>query len=105
MMANAPTPEFQKLSSNLIESLRLEYENTIQQHPDTDAVVGWVHGVLTTIACLAGCTPASVNERPKWTLIAQNMGGTRRNLHQILKGKAAVYRTVFSVHIQVIIKL
>jgi hypothetical protein len=46
-MANVHTPEFQKLWSNLIESLRLEYENTVQQHPDSDAVMELVRGVLT----------------------------------------------------------
>jgi hypothetical protein len=35
-MTNVPNPEFQKLWPNLIEFLRLEYENTIQ--PYTDAV-------------------------------------------------------------------
>jgi hypothetical protein len=65
-MANVPTQEFQKLWSNLTESLRLEYENTIKQHPDTDAVMERVRGVLTAIALLTGCTPASVTESPKW---------------------------------------
>jgi hypothetical protein len=85
MMANVLTPEFQKLWSNLIESLRLEYENTLQQHPDADAVMECVHGVLTIISC-----PASVDESPKWTLIIQNVAYTRRDLHQLKKRKAAV---------------
>jgi hypothetical protein len=55
-MANVPTPEFQKLCSNLTKSLRLEYENAIQ-HPDADAVMERVRGVLTAIARLAGRTP------------------------------------------------
>jgi hypothetical protein len=58
-MANVPTPEFQKLWSNLIESLRLAYENTIQEHPDADAVMEHVQEVHTVIAFLAGCTPVS----------------------------------------------
>lgn len=53
-MANEPTPEFQKLWSNLTEPLRLQYENTIQ-HPDANSVIEHVCGVLTAIACLAGC--------------------------------------------------
>jgi hypothetical protein len=57
MMANVSTSEFQKIWSNLIESLRLENENTMQQNPDADAVMEGVHGVLTTIALLAECTP------------------------------------------------
>jgi hypothetical protein len=62
-MANVPTPEFQKLWSNLIESLRWEYENTVQQHPDADAVMERVHKVITAIAQVAGCTVASVGKR------------------------------------------
>jgi hypothetical protein len=46
-----------------------------------------VHGVLTTIALLAECTPTWVSENPKWTVIVQNKVGTRRNLHQLLEGK------------------
>jgi hypothetical protein len=64
-MANVPTPEVQKFCSNLIEYLRLVCENTIQQHPDADAVMEHVCGVLTAIARLAGCTPASISESPK----------------------------------------
>jgi hypothetical protein len=56
-MANVPTLEFQKLWSNLTESQRLKYKDNIQQHPDVDAVMESVRGVLTTIACLAGCGP------------------------------------------------
>jgi hypothetical protein len=55
-MANIPIPEFQKLWSNLIESLKLEYENTVQQHPDSDAVVKRICGALTPIARLVECT-------------------------------------------------
>jgi hypothetical protein len=64
-MAKLPTPKFQKLWSNLTESLRLEYESTIQQHPEADAVMERVCGVLTAIARLVECSPASVGERPK----------------------------------------
>jgi hypothetical protein len=45
IMANVPTSEFQNLWSNMTESLRLEYKNTIQ-HPGTDAVMEHVRGVL-----------------------------------------------------------
>jgi hypothetical protein len=65
-MANIPTPEFQKLWSNLIESLRLEYENTVQQHPN-NAVMNLVCGVLTHVAHLAQCILVSVGKSPKWT--------------------------------------
>jgi hypothetical protein len=73
--ANVHTSEFQKLWSNLIESLKREYENTTQ-HPHVDAVMERVRGILTAIARLAGCTPASVGESPKWTLFVQNMADT-----------------------------
>jgi hypothetical protein len=91
-MVNVPTPEFQKLWSNLIGSLRLEYENTIPQHPDADAVTERVCGALIVIPRLAGCTPASVGASSKWTLFAQNMAVTRRDLHQFLQRKAVVQR-------------
>jgi hypothetical protein len=65
MMANVPTPEFQKLWTNLIECPRLEYENTIHQQPDADAVIERVRGVLTVIIRLARCTPASVGGSTK----------------------------------------
>jgi hypothetical protein len=66
IMANVPTLEFQKLWSNLTESLRLKYtyDNNIQ-HPYANAVMESVCRVLTTIACLAGCAPSSVSESPK----------------------------------------
>jgi hypothetical protein len=76
-----PTPEFQKLRSNVTESLRLEYENTIQQHHDTGVLMEPVCGVDAAIARLAGCAPASVGESPKYTLIVQNMADTRRYLN------------------------
>jgi hypothetical protein len=55
--ANVPTPELQKLWSTLLESLRLEHEDTVQQQrPDADAVMERVGGVLTANARLEGCT-------------------------------------------------
>jgi hypothetical protein len=57
-MVNATTSEFQKLCPNEIESLRLEYGDTIQQYSDAEAVTDRVRGVLIATACLAGCTPA-----------------------------------------------
>jgi hypothetical protein len=86
-MTNVPTPQLQKLWSNMTDSLRLEYENTIQQDPDADAVMERVRGVLTAIARLVGCTPASAGESPKWALIVQNMADIRKNLNQLLKWK------------------
>jgi hypothetical protein len=74
----------------------LEYENTIEQHPDADAVMERVRGVLSAIARLEGYTLGSVGESPKWTLIVQNMAETRRNLHQCMKGK--LYSAQYGVH-------
>jgi hypothetical protein len=99
-MANMLTPEFQKLWSNLIKSLKLEYENTIQ-HIDADAVMEHVLEVLRAIARLAGCTPASVGESPKWTVIVQNMADTSGNLHQLLKGKQ-LNRALYRVYTEVL---
>jgi hypothetical protein len=77
-MANVHTTEFQKLWSIQIESVRrLEYEDTIQQHPEANGVMERVLEVLIPIARLTGCTHASVGESPKWALIVQNMMGTR----------------------------
>jgi hypothetical protein len=98
-MANVPTPEFQKLWSNLIDSLRLEYKNTMQQHPD--AVMKLVCGVLTDIAHLAECNPVSVGRSPNWTLIVQNIMDTRRNLHQLLKGEQ-LYSALYGVYTEVL---
>jgi hypothetical protein len=52
-MASVPTSEFQKLWLKLTESVRLEYENTIQQHPDANAVMERACGVFAAIARLA----------------------------------------------------
>jgi hypothetical protein len=57
MTFNVSTSEFQKIWSNLIEYLRLENENTMQQNSDADAVMVGVHRALTTTALLAECTP------------------------------------------------
>jgi hypothetical protein len=84
IMANVSTPGFQKFLSSQIEYLRLEYRDIVQDH-EADAVIERVRGVLIAIARLAGCTPASVGESPKWTLIVQNMAETKRNLQQYLK--------------------
>jgi hypothetical protein len=46
IMANVPTLENQKLFSDLIKSLRFEYENIIQQYPDADAVIECTCGIL-----------------------------------------------------------
>jgi hypothetical protein len=85
-MANVPTSRFRKFWSNQIKSLRFEHRATIQ-HPHLDAAMERVREVLVATAHIAGCTSSSVGGSPKWTLIVQNMAGTRRNLHQLLKGK------------------
>jgi hypothetical protein len=96
-MANVSTPQFQKLCSNQIESLKLEYREVTQQDPDAGSVVERVLEVLTAIARLAGCTPASVGESPKWAVIAQNMVDTRRKLRHILRGKL-LYSALYGVY-------
>jgi hypothetical protein len=53
------------------------------------------------IAHPAGCTPASVGESPKWTLIVQNIAETRRDLHQLLKGKQ-LYSILYGVCTEVV---
>jgi hypothetical protein len=47
-MANVPSPEYQKLWSNLI-NLSLEYGDTIQQHPHAEALMVCVRRVLIGI--------------------------------------------------------
>jgi hypothetical protein len=95
-MANVPTTEFQKIWSILINSLKLEYEDTIQQHLDADAIMERVRGVPSAIARIA-----SVSGSPKWALIVQNVGCTRRNLHQVLKGKQ-LYSALCGVYTEVL---
>jgi hypothetical protein len=56
-----------------------------------------VRGLLTPIASLAGCTPVSVCESLKWTIIVQYIVDTRRNLHQLLKGKQ-LYSALYGVY-------
>jgi hypothetical protein len=73
----------------------LEHWDTVQQHPDPEAVTECVRGVLIAIARLAGYTPVSVGGCPKCTLIVQNIAETRKNLHQFLTRKqlySALYR-------------
>jgi hypothetical protein len=83
------------------DQLRVEYENTIQQQPDADALMERVCGVLTAIVRLARCTSASVGESPKWILISRNMAGTRRDLHQHLKGKK-LYSTLYRFYTEML---
>jgi hypothetical protein len=68
---------------------------------NADAVMECVHGVLTTIAHLAGCIPASIGESLKWTLIIQNIADTKRTLHQLLIGKQ-LYSALYGVYIEVL---
>jgi hypothetical protein len=86
IMANVPTPDYQNLWSNQIIFLRLEYGGTIQR-PDANAFMERGHGVLIATARLAGCTPVSIDESPKWTSIVQNMANTMTNLQRVLRGK------------------
>jgi hypothetical protein len=60
-----------------------------------------VREVIIGNARLAGCTPASVGQRPKWTLILQNTAETMRNLHQLLKGKQ-LYSAVYGAYTEVL---
>jgi hypothetical protein len=62
-----------------------------------------VYGVLTAISRLAGCTPAVVEDQ-KWTLIAKNTADTKRNLHQLLKGKQ-LYSVLYGVYTEVLYDL
>jgi phosphatidylethanolamine-binding protein (PEBP) family uncharacterized protein len=73
-MANALTPEFQKLWRDQIECLKLECQDDIQKYPDAAGVMEWVHRVLVNIANLAGHTPNSVGQSPKWNEIVETAG-------------------------------
>jgi hypothetical protein len=103
-MANVPAPEFQKLWTNHIECLRRECQDAIQKYPDTAGVMERVHRVLVDIARLAGCTPISVGQRPKWDEIVKTAAETSRNLHQLLVGKP-LYSALQGVYAQVLIDL
>jgi hypothetical protein len=84
-MANVPAPDFQKIWSNHIASLRREYKDAIQQYPDAGGVMTRVHVLLIDIIHLLGCTPATVGESPQRTNVL-NDAETSRN-HELLKGK------------------
>jgi hypothetical protein len=79
----------------------LEYRDTTQHHPDAEAVMELVRGVLIAIARLAECTPASAGEIPKWSLIVQNMAEIMRNLYQFLKGKQ-LYSALYGEYTEVL---
>jgi hypothetical protein len=101
IMANIPTPGFQKLWSDQIESLRLESGSIIRQEPGAEFVIKCLRGVLNAIARLERGTPAAVRESPKWTLIVGNTAGTTSNLQQLLKGKQ-LYSALHGIYIQVL---
>jgi hypothetical protein len=68
IMANVPTQKFQKSWQNRIESVRLEYRDTVPQLPDADAVMELVRAIVR----LAGCPSASLGGSPKWTLTVKD---------------------------------
>jgi hypothetical protein len=86
-MAYVPTAESQTPWSNQIESLKLEYKNTVDRHPDAGDVMERVYVHLKDIVSLDGCTPASAGENSKLKQIVTNAADTRRKLYQILQGK------------------
>jgi hypothetical protein len=52
------TPEYQKLLTTIIDSLRLECRNTMQQYPDADAVMERICEEFPAIAFLERCDQA-----------------------------------------------
>jgi hypothetical protein len=79
----------------------MENTETMKKHPDADAAMKRVHGVLLDVSRLAGCTPTSVGESPQWIKITQHSVETRKNLHQHLEGKA-LYSALFGVYTEVL---
>jgi hypothetical protein len=75
----------------------MEYTETMKKHPDADAAMKRVYGVLLDISRLAGCTATAVGESPQWTKITQHSVETRKNLHQHLEGKV-LYSALFGVY-------
>jgi hypothetical protein len=105
-MACIPAPEFQALWSNQIESLKLEYRNTIDRHPDASNLMERVDVVLREISSLEECTPASVGESTKCKQIIKNSADTGRILHQILQRETnKVYIALHGVYAEVLIDL
>jgi hypothetical protein len=100
-MADIPTPRFQTLWSHQIDSLRVEYRETIDKHPDAGKVMETVHDVLKDIASLAGCTPTPVGESTSWKRVITKAAETRRNLHQVLEGKP-LYSALHGVYSEVL---
>jgi hypothetical protein len=86
-MANAPAPEFQKFWTNQIECLKHECQEAIQKYPDAASIMERIRRVLVNIAHLAGHTPISVGQSPKWNETVKNAMEALRNLHQLFVGK------------------
>jgi hypothetical protein len=86
-MANAPTPEFQKLWTDQIECLMLECQDAIQKYPDAAGVMERVHRVLVDITNLAGRTPNSVGQSSKWNEIVETAAEESRNFLQLFFGR------------------
>jgi hypothetical protein len=90
MMANVSTPEIQKIWSNLTASLRLGNENTMQQNPGADTVMEGLRGVLTTIACIAECTPYVSQQKSETDCNCSKYGGHQEESPPASGRKAAV---------------
>jgi hypothetical protein len=103
-MANAPAPEFQKFWTNQIECLKHECQEAIQKYPDTAGVMERVHRVLVDIVHLAGHTPISVGQSPKWNETVKSVMEASRNLHQFFVGKP-LYSVLQGIYTEVLIEL
>jgi hypothetical protein len=103
-MANAPTPEFQKFWTNQIECLKHECHEAIQKYPAAAGIMEQVHRVLVDSAHLAGRTPISVGQSPKWNKTVQNPTEASRSLHQLFVGKP-LYSALQGVYAEVLIDL
>jgi hypothetical protein len=97
-MESAPLHGFQQLWSNQIESLCLGYVETMKEHPNADAVMKRVHGVLVDISRLAGCTPGISRWKSSMDCNHQKRDGDEEETPSPAEGKAAVQRPLRGIH-------
>jgi hypothetical protein len=85
-MACLPAPESQTPWFNQIESLKMEYKNTVDRHPDASDVMESVYVHLKDNVGLEGCTPASAGESSTWKQIVTKAADAKGTSTRSSKG-------------------
>jgi hypothetical protein len=87
-MAQVPILSHEDHWVSEIEALRLEYKQTVKQHPDAKDDMERVYNALNNIASVAVCTPKQVGKGEEWTRLVRRADEGRRNLCRQLEGKS-----------------